>query len=315
MASSPTAWCPTARVAAVGTSSTRRASGARASRPCRSAIIRHALYLAIAKTYSPRSMFYVADYRDTFFQADPFVRVVERRGRRSRAWSSSSSRALLVTVWKSQGFERRSFFTSTSIDARERHRRGVISMKPKLIRRRPFKKIGNCPFNGGWVRNCWGRAEWDRLRNQSVLCSGSYMGAQPAIVNFETRLLNEVDAHDCHHKGVPSDQGYLNYLFYTGICRPRPSSRRAATASSTRWEPRRLAAEARRLPRRRTSTLGNIGRFATPKVVFEDDMRRGRRPSTSGIDLVSNPSIRCRLGSYGHDDASVPHKSSATEKG
>ena len=42
------------------------------------------------------------------------------------------------------------------------------------------------------------------------------MGAQPAIVNFETRLLNEVDAHDCHHKGVPSDQGYLNYLFYTG---------------------------------------------------------------------------------------------------
>ena len=49
-----------------------------------------------------------------------------------------------------------------------------------------------------------------------MLCSGSYMGAQPAIVNFETRLLNEVDAHDCHHKGVPSDQGYLNYLFYTG---------------------------------------------------------------------------------------------------
>ena len=42
------------------------------------------------------------------------------------------------------------------------------------------------------------------------------MGAQPAIVNFETRLLNEVDANDCHHKGVPSDQGYLNYLFYTG---------------------------------------------------------------------------------------------------
>ena len=35
-------------------------------------------------------------------------------------------------------------------------------------------------------------------------------------MNFETRLLNEVDAHDCHHKGVPSDQGYLNYLFYTG---------------------------------------------------------------------------------------------------
>ncbi len=74
------------------------------------AIIRHALYLAIAKTYSPRSMFYVADYRDTFFQADPFARVVERRGRRLEGLE------LLVVAeqW-------------------------------------PFKQIGNCPFNGGWV--------------------------------------------------------------------------------------------------------------------------------------------------------------------
>ena len=64
------------------------------------AIIRHALYLAIAKTYSPRSMFYVADYRDTFFQADPFARVVERRGGGWRASSCSSSQNA-HWLWKS----------------------------------------------------------------------------------------------------------------------------------------------------------------------------------------------------------------------
>ena len=46
------------------------------------AIIRHALYLAIASLYGESSNFYVADYRDTFFQADPFARVAARRGRR-----------------------------------------------------------------------------------------------------------------------------------------------------------------------------------------------------------------------------------------
>ena len=156
--------------------------------------------------YSSSSNFYVADYRDTFFQADPFARLVERRG------PLRGLELLLVAEhW-------------------------------------PFKQLGNCPFNGGWVRNCWGRARFEPLRNQSVLCSGSYMGAQPAIVNLESTILAEarsrrgysietsrgdaaaatwkfrsrparasqVDENDCHHRNVPSDQGYVNYLFYSG---------------------------------------------------------------------------------------------------
>ena len=139
------------------------------------AIMRHALYLSIASLYSSTSNFYVADYRDTFFQADPFARVVERRGRRLRGLEL----LLVAEHW-------------------------------------PFKRIGNCPFNGGWVRSCWGRGAFDVIKEQAVLCSGSYMGAQPAIINFERTLLGEMDESDCHGKGVPSDQGYLNFLYYNG---------------------------------------------------------------------------------------------------
>lgn len=136
------------------------------------AIIRHALYLAVATLYSPQSNFYIADYRDTFFQSDPFA-------------------------------------------ALDRPLRGLELLL--VAEHWPFKQMGNCPFNGGWIRNCWGRNTLDAVKDQVVLCSGSYLGAQPAIVNFERRLLAEVDDAECHKKGVPSDQGYVNYMYYTGF--------------------------------------------------------------------------------------------------
>ena len=133
------------------------------------AIIRHACYLAIALKYDDISNFYVADYRDTFFQSDPF---------------ESRLRGLDLVLF-AEHF--------------------------------PFKQIGNCPFNGGWVRNCWGRAVYDAFKEKVVLCSGSYMGSKEGIVNFEKTLLASVLKDDCHQKGVPSDQGYLNYLYYAGL--------------------------------------------------------------------------------------------------
>lgn len=132
------------------------------------AIIRHACYLAIASMYSEQSQFYVADYRDTFFQRNPFEDTQ---------------------------------LTGLQLMAVAEHW--------------PFKQIGNCPFNGGWVRNCWGKNVMDAIGSKVVLCSGSYMGAQPAIVNFEKTLLAEVLLSKCHERNVPSDQGYLNYLYYT----------------------------------------------------------------------------------------------------
>ena len=36
------------------------------------------------------------------------------------------------------------------------------------------------------------------------------------MVDMETELLNEVRKAKCHTKGVPSDQGYVNYLYWAG---------------------------------------------------------------------------------------------------
>mmetsp|Transcript_22114 Transcript_22114/g.28637 ORF Transcript_22114/g.28637 Transcript_22114/m.28637 type:complete len:279 (-) Transcript_22114:24-860(-) len=134
------------------------------------AIMRHVFYLAIASQYSQNSKVMILDYRDTFFQADPFV----------TAGPLSNYDLILVA---------------------EHY---------------PFKQIGNCPFNGGWIRNCWGRETFHAMGKQVVLCSGSYLGARDGIINFEKTLLAEANAMQCHYKGVPSDQGYLNYLYYAG---------------------------------------------------------------------------------------------------
>ena len=139
------------------------------------AIIRHQLYRAWAEHYSEDSLFYVADYRDTFFQASPFPPL--------------------------------------------RAERASAEAPPELVlfaEHYPFKKLGNCPFNGGWVRGCWGKKVYDRMKAQVVLCSGSYMGTKRAIIAFESTLLDEVQRAQCHAKGQPSDQGYLNKLYYAG---------------------------------------------------------------------------------------------------
>lgn len=54
------------------------------------------------------------------------------------------------------------------------------------------------------------------MKEKVVLCSGSYSGPRDLIMGFERALLDDVDASQCHKKGVPSDQGYLNKLFFSG---------------------------------------------------------------------------------------------------
>ena len=54
------------------------------------------------------------------------------------------------------------------------------------------------------------------LRDHPVLCSGSYFATRAGMIDMETELLNEVRYAKCHEKGVSSDQGYVNYLYWTG---------------------------------------------------------------------------------------------------
>ena len=62
----------------------------------------------------------------------------------------------------------------------------------------PYKRIRNCVFNTGWIRDCYGRAESDKWGPYTVICSGSIFGTKRGMEVFETRLLQEVSKRRCH---------------------------------------------------------------------------------------------------------------------
>jgi len=137
------------------------------------AIIRHELYLSWAWLYSKQSRLLILDFRDTFFQRDPFESLSLGRP------GEPMQQLLVLEHW-------------------------------------PYKRMSNCPWNSGWIRSCW-REDFNRLMtNHPVLCSGSYFATRDGMIDMETELLNEVRSAKCHRKGVPSDQGYVNYLYWVG---------------------------------------------------------------------------------------------------
>jgi len=79
----------------------------------------------------------------------------------------------------------------------------------------PLKKIGTCPFNGGWVRSCWGNSVFNQYYDNPVVCSGSTLGTRRGIEHYIRKMLAEVEKSQCHLHTVVSDQGYHNYLTMT----------------------------------------------------------------------------------------------------
>ena len=80
----------------------------------------------------------------------------------------------------------------------------------------PYKRIKNCVFNSGWIRDCWGKRTVQMVRDEAVICSGAIVGTRVGMEKFERRLLEEVSSAKCHEHYVESDQGYTNLLYHTG---------------------------------------------------------------------------------------------------
>ena len=49
-----------------------------------------------------------------------------------------------------------------------------------------------------------------------VRCSGSTMGSRDAMLTYVDAMLAASDEFMCHRKGIPSDQGYHNFLILSG---------------------------------------------------------------------------------------------------
>lgn len=146
-------------------------------RPFRTfANIRYALYeyWIYAGQYSETSYILILDFRDTFFQKNPF-----------------SEFGLIQN--RAPTYDLKLYEENFKV-----------------------KSIGKCVYNSLWIGRCFGKEALEKLKLKPVLCSGSTLGSVPAIRYYVQTMLRSMDTVKCWLKGIESDQGYQNYLFYNG---------------------------------------------------------------------------------------------------
>jgi hypothetical protein len=137
------------------------------------ALMRYQLYAEWLKYYTAPANIFICDFRDLFFQSDPFA---------SLAGGAEYDLYL---------FE-------------ENH---------------SVKSIGTCPFNRPWIAKCWGEEVMQEWAQKPVICSGSTLGTYDGTRHYVSRMIKEFDDMNCFHKkpsAGPTDQGYHNYLYYSG---------------------------------------------------------------------------------------------------
>lgn len=144
-------------------------------RPMRTfANIRYALYEYWLQHYNEQSYILILDFRDTFFQGNPFASFGVIKDR--------------VPKYELQLFEENA----------------------------KVKQIGICVYNSLWVGRCFGKPALEKIKHNPVLCSGSTLGSYEAISYYVRTMLSSMDEVKCWLKGIESDQGYQNYLYYNG---------------------------------------------------------------------------------------------------
>jgi len=138
--------------------------------------IRYALYEYWLRHYSEQSYILILDFRDTFFQKDPFAT-----------------------------------FGPIATRPKDKYDLQLFAENAKV------KNIGKCVFNSLWIGRCFGKPALANLKHLPVLCSGSTLGSYLAIQKYIRTMLHAMDTVKCWLKGIESDQGYQNYLFYNGF--------------------------------------------------------------------------------------------------
>lgn len=136
--------------------------------------IRYALYEYWLRHYTEQSYILILDFRDTFFQGNPF-------------------QPFGAVATRTPKYELHMYAENYDV-----------------------KNIGICVFNSNWIKTCFGKDALVALKKEAVICSGSTLGSYPAVHHYVRTMLHSMDTVKCWLKGIESDQGYQNYLFYNG---------------------------------------------------------------------------------------------------
>jgi len=74
--------------------------------------------------------------------------------------------------------------------------------------------IGKCRFNGGWIRDFYGREQLEKLQDKPISCSGVMIGTQEGIEYYLRSIIDEATRTGNRKWG--SHQGIHNYLIHNG---------------------------------------------------------------------------------------------------
>ena len=131
-------------------------------------------FLGYAKVCALYDWCFATDFRDVFFQADPF----------SSLKSLPSAPKDLLKAYD------------------------LI-----LAEEDAAQTIKSCPYNSGWIKTCYGAAVLKAIGNSPIICSGTIMGTARGFTNLKDAMLQEME-RTSKIKGCWADQGHLNYLFH-----------------------------------------------------------------------------------------------------
>ena len=161
----------------------------RRRRPPSTSVARFPFYKDAVECYTPDALVLLTDVRDVYFQRDPFPILQVRLG--------------------------------------AGHDLFFMEEAPSNT----FGWGGTENFNKRWIWSCWGEQAVARLANKTVLCAGTTMGTATGIRRYLKVMMQGIaerarsrdkakycpgwvkEECDCHS----ADQGYHNYLFYTGL--------------------------------------------------------------------------------------------------
>jgi hypothetical protein len=104
-------------------------------------MIRFYMYQWWARMYDPDALIMISDFRDVFFQANPFTY-------HTNEWAPPVAQMVVFQE--------------------------VF----------PNKVIYRCPFNSGWIENCYGKEGLARIGGNTVSCSGVSIGTRNAILLY-----------------------------------------------------------------------------------------------------------------------------------
>eukprot|EP00566_Odontella_aurita_P010917 CAMPEP_0113538764 /NCGR_PEP_ID=MMETSP0015_2-20120614/7547_1 /TAXON_ID=2838 /ORGANISM="Odontella" /LENGTH=407 /DNA_ID=CAMNT_0000438375 /DNA_START=225 /DNA_END=1448 /DNA_ORIENTATION=+ /assembly_acc=CAM_ASM_000160 len=77
------------------------------------------------------------------------------------------------------------------------------------------KNIESSPYNKGWIGTAYGAEALKKISKRPVICSGGSIGDQVAMETYLRGMVKQWDDTRCKMKGC--DQGYHNYLYYSGL--------------------------------------------------------------------------------------------------